>query len=79
MVAEVRPEISVIIATYNRSNVLALTIRTVLWQTFPDWELIVVGDHCTDDTEDVVRGFPNPDHWRLPPDTEEIPYSFVRA
>lgn len=60
MVAEARPEISVIIATYNRSNVLALTIRTVLWQTFPDWELIVVGDHCTDDTEDVVRGFPDP-------------------
>lgn len=60
MVAEARPEISVITATYNRSNALALAIRTVLWQTCPDWELIVVGDHCTDDTEDVVRGFPDP-------------------
>lgn len=60
MVAEARPEISVIITTDNRSNVLALAIRTVLWQTFPDWELIVVGDHYTDDTEDVVQGFPDP-------------------
>lgn len=51
------PKVSVIIATYNRSNVLALTIQSVLWQTVGDFELIVVGDCCTDDTESVVLGF----------------------
>ena len=55
-----KPTISVITATYNRSNVLAYTIRTVLWQTIPDWELWVIGDACTDDTEAVVRSFGDP-------------------
>ncbi|MEK6259465.1 MAG: glycosyltransferase family 2 protein [Planctomycetota bacterium] len=48
------PLISIIVATYNRSNVLALAIETVRWQTRRDWELLVVGDACTDDTEQVV-------------------------
>jgi GT2 family glycosyltransferase len=48
--------VSIVIATYNRSNVLRLAIETVRWQTLSDWELIVVGDGCTDDTGDVVAG-----------------------
>jgi glycosyltransferase involved in cell wall biosynthesis len=55
------PLVSIIIATYNRSNVLALTIESVRWQTFPDWELWVVGDACTDDTENVVATFAEAD------------------
>jgi len=47
----------VVTATYNRSNVLRLAIESVRWQSVGDWELIVVGDACTDDTEDVVRSF----------------------
>jgi glycosyltransferase involved in cell wall biosynthesis len=38
------PKVSVIIATYNYSTVLRYAIRSVLWQTFRDFELIVVGD-----------------------------------
>jgi len=44
-------------ATYNYSSVLRYAIETVLWQSFSDWELIVVGDCCTDDSEAVVRAF----------------------
>jgi len=51
------PLVSIVIATYNRSNVLALTLRTVLWQTIADWELLVIGDACTDDSEAVVASF----------------------
>src|SRR6266498_729342 len=52
-----RPTVSVIIATYNWSGVLRCAIRSVLAQTFRDFELIVVGDCCTDDSEAVVRSF----------------------
>jgi glycosyltransferase involved in cell wall biosynthesis len=47
-------------ATYNRSNVLRFAVESVLWQTFADWELWVVGDACTDDTEAVMSGFGDP-------------------
>ena len=52
-----RPTVSVIIATYNWSSVLRCAITSVLAQTFRDFELIVVGDCCTDDSEAVVRSF----------------------
>ena len=51
------PAISVVIATYNRSRTLAYAIESVLRQTFTDWELIVVGDACTDDTAEVVARY----------------------
>lgn len=53
----VSPRVSVVIATYNRSSVLRYAIECVLAQTVSDWELIVVGDACTDDTEQVVKSF----------------------
>jgi glycosyltransferase involved in cell wall biosynthesis len=51
------PRVSVIMATYNRSDVLRCAITTVLFQTFRGFELIIVGDACTDDTAEVVAAF----------------------
>lgn len=51
------PLVSVIIATYNRSRVLAHAIDSVRRSTLADWELVVVGDHCTDDTSQIVASF----------------------
>jgi glycosyltransferase involved in cell wall biosynthesis len=51
--------ISVIIATYNRSNVLRFAIETVIKQTHQNWELIIIGDCCTDDTKEVIESFRN--------------------
>ncbi len=51
------PLISIITATYNRSNVLRYAIECVRQQTLTDWELIVVSDASTDDTADVVDSF----------------------
>lgn len=49
------PKVSVIIPTYNRSVSLARSIRSVLNQTCADFELIVIDDASTDDTEKEVR------------------------
>ncbi len=49
------PLISVIIPTYNWSRVLRLAIHSVLWQTEQNFEILVVGDGCRDDSEKVVK------------------------
>jgi glycosyltransferase involved in cell wall biosynthesis len=58
--SEHTPAISVITATYNRSNVLRHAIESLRRNTFQDWEQIVVGDACTDDTAEVVASFNDP-------------------
>jgi glycosyltransferase involved in cell wall biosynthesis len=54
------PLVSVVTATYNRSHVLRVAIATLLGQTLADWEQIVVGDACSDDTEQAVAAFADP-------------------
>jgi len=49
-----RPEISVILPTFNRAYLLQKAIESVLAQTFRDWELIVVDDGSSDNTFGVV-------------------------
>lgn len=51
------PLVSVVLATYNRSAILAFAIESVRRSTLTDWELIVVGDCCTDATADVVAAY----------------------
>ena len=50
-----QPTFSVIVSTYNRSNFIIPTIQSVLAQTFPPLEILVIGDGCTDDTGEVLR------------------------
>jgi glycosyltransferase involved in cell wall biosynthesis len=49
-------EVSVVVPTHNRSSLLALTLRSVLWQRDVDLEVVVVDDGSTDDTAEVVAG-----------------------
>jgi glycosyltransferase involved in cell wall biosynthesis len=44
----------VIIPTFNWSTVLPYSIASVLEQTWSEFELLVIGDGCTDDSEQVV-------------------------
>jgi glycosyltransferase involved in cell wall biosynthesis len=54
------PTVSVVLATYNRSNLLPKAIESVLQQTFPDFELIIVDDGSTDNTAEIVSRYPDP-------------------
>jgi glycosyl transferase family 2 len=54
------PLVTVIIATFNRSEVLRYALGSVLAQNYDNLEVLVVGDACTDDSEEVVRSFGDP-------------------
>lgn len=49
------PQVSVVIPTFNRAGLLPRAMNSVFRQTFSDWELVVVDDGSTDNTESVVR------------------------
>ncbi len=49
--------VSVIITTYNRGDKLGRAIENILKQTYQRFELIIVDDGSTDNTEDVVKSF----------------------
>ena len=51
------PSVSVVVPTYNRAALLGRAVKSVLAQTFKDYELIVVDDGSTDDTQEVLREF----------------------
>jgi len=49
------PSVSVIITTHNRSSLLQQAIESVLHQSFQDYEIIIVDDGSTDDTQKIVE------------------------
>ena len=55
-----KPAVTVVVPTYNWSAALRCALRSVLLQTMQDFEVLVVGDGCTDDSAAVVAGFRDP-------------------
>ncbi len=51
------PLVTVLLPTYNRAHLLPRAIRSVLNQTYPHFELIIVDDGSTDDTPKVIKAF----------------------
>lgn len=50
------PLVSCCIATYNRGNLLIeRSLKSLLNQTYENLEIIVIGDHCTDQTESLIK------------------------
>lgn len=49
--------ISIIVPAYNREKVIISTLESFKSQTFTEWECIVVDDHSSDNTLEVVRDY----------------------
>lgn len=54
------PLVSVVIPTFNHAHFLLHALRSVLDQTYTNWEAIVVDNHSQDNTDEVVNSFADP-------------------
>lgn len=53
----IKPKVSVVIVTYNRPKFLPLAIRSVLKQSFQDFEILVVDNGIDKPAKDLVKSF----------------------
>lgn len=60
MTLSATPKVSVIIPTYNRADLLPRAINSVLSQTFTAYEIIIVDDCSSDNTQDVIASLSDP-------------------
>lgn len=51
------PFITIILPAYNGANSIKKAINSVLAQSYTDWELLVINDDSSDNTEDIVLDF----------------------
>lgn len=51
------PKVSVIIATFNRGDMIVESLESVMNQTYTDFEVIVVDDGSTDNTEEALKPY----------------------
>ena len=54
------PPVSIVIPTYNHAPMLQRALATVVEQTYQNWNAIVVNNHSTDNTLEVVAAFNDP-------------------
>jgi glycosyltransferase involved in cell wall biosynthesis len=54
---KINPKVTAVIRTYNRAELLPQAVESVLNQTFHDFELLIIDDCSTDNTEKVVKNY----------------------
>ena len=51
------PQVSIIMATYNRAHLIEETLDSILNQSFINWECLIIDDGSTDNTTEVLRPY----------------------
>lgn len=54
------PKVTVLMPAYNAGKYIGEAIASVLEQSFTDFELLIINDGSTDDTEKIIRSFKDP-------------------
>ena len=54
------PLISIVIPTYNHSKFIGKAIKSLIHQTYQNWEAIVIDNHSTDQTFNEIKNYPDP-------------------
>jgi len=52
-----KPLLSIVMPAYNAQNYISKSINSVKYQTFKDWELIIIDDSSNDNTWEVMKTF----------------------
>lgn len=76
------PKVSVLMLTYERANVLSEAVDSILNQTYKDFELVIVNDGSTDNTDEVVENYAKKDkriRYYKNRENKGIPFSRNRA
>ncbi|MBX7213723.1 MAG: glycosyltransferase [Thermoflexales bacterium] len=54
------PVVSIVLPTYNNVGTIGAAIQSVIFQSFQDWELLLLDDGSTDGTRELVGAFDDP-------------------
>jgi GalNAc5-diNAcBac-PP-undecaprenol beta-1,3-glucosyltransferase len=49
-----KPKVTIIMATYNRADLIVETLESIVKQSFKDWECLIIDDGGTDNTKEVI-------------------------
>jgi glycosyltransferase involved in cell wall biosynthesis len=52
-----RPEFSIIMANHNKADYIREALKSVIGQTFKNWELVLIDDFSTDNSIEVIKSF----------------------
>ena len=60
MSTQFKPLVSIVIPTYNHAKFISKALKSILDQTFKDWEAIIIDNQSTDQTNDILSKYSDP-------------------
>lgn len=57
--SEQLPRVTVVVPTYNDAKKIAITLESIIFQEYPDFEVLVIDAASTDRTIEIVKSFQN--------------------